>query len=87
MEAAAMGRPVAGYDIRGMREVIDPAFGLLAARGDLAGLTSVVEGLLGDPGRRAELGQRCRDRVASRFSEDGVIERLVTVYDAVGEAS
>ena len=27
MEAAAMGRPVAAYDIRGVREVIDPALG------------------------------------------------------------
>jgi glycosyltransferase involved in cell wall biosynthesis len=84
MEAAAMGRPVAGYDIRGMREVIDPAFGLLAPRGDLAALTTVVEDLLGDPGRRAELGERCRGRVVARFSEDGVIERLTEVYDTVG---
>ena len=87
MEAAAMGRPVAGYDIRGMREVIDPDTGLLAPRGDLAALTSVVEGLLGDPGRRAGLGERCRTRVAARFSEDGVIERLVAVYDAVGDVA
>lgn len=85
MEAAAMGRPVAGYDIRGMREVIDPASGLLAPRGDLAALTSVVEDLLGDPSRRAELGERCHTRVASRFSEAGVVERLVEVYDSMGE--
>ena len=84
MEAAAMGRPVAGYDIRGMREVIDPATGLLAPRGDLAALTSVVERLLGDPAGRAELGDRCRARVAARFSEDGVIDRLTDLYEAVG---
>ena len=85
MEASAMGRPVAGYNIRGMREVIDPAWGTLAPRGDLAGLAAVVEELLGDPVRRAELGKRGRDRVvAARYSEDVVIERLRAVYDEVG---
>ncbi len=85
MEAAAMGRPVAGYDIRGMREVIDPDIGLLVPRGDLTALTALVEELLGDPARRTELGEACRARVASRFSEDRVLERLVAVYGSVPE--
>jgi len=84
MEAAAMGRPVAGYDIRGMREVIDPATGLLARRGDLAALTSTLELLLADPVRRAELGERSRQRVVARYSEDLVVERLERVYEMVG---
>ena len=49
MEAAAMGRTVAAYDIRGMREVIDPSLGLLVARGDRRALATLVEGLLQDP--------------------------------------
>ncbi len=49
MEAAAAGRPVVAYDVRGVREVVDPASGLLVPRGDTTALTGVVEKLLEDP--------------------------------------
>jgi glycosyltransferase involved in cell wall biosynthesis len=85
MEAAAMGRPVAAYDIRGVREVIDPQLGLLAPRGDLRTLTSVVEALLKDPDRCDELGDRCRQWVGSRFSEDRVVDRLRAKYASIAK--
>ena len=84
MEAAAMGMPVAGYDIRGMREVIDAGSGLLVPRGDRTALTRLVSDLLDDPDRRRALGGACADRVRSTFSEEGVIERLRTVYAVMG---
>ena len=84
MEAAAMGRPVVAYDIRGVREVVDPGLGLLAPRGDRIGLTAVVEGLLKDPDRRAELGELSRQWVVDRFSEDLVVERLRATYNSMG---
>ena len=40
MEAAAAGRPVVAYDVRGVREVVDPASGLLVPRGDTAALAA-----------------------------------------------
>jgi glycosyltransferase involved in cell wall biosynthesis len=83
MEAAVMGRPVVAYDIRGVREVIDPESGLLAPRGDQQALTNLVEVLLKDPDRCAELGSRGGEWVASRFSESDVIDRLRVTYDAV----
>jgi glycosyltransferase involved in cell wall biosynthesis len=82
MEAAASGLPVAAYDIRGVREVIDPDLGLLAPRGDVDALTAVVASLVGDPDRCVELGKLCRERVVERFSEDLVIERLRAFYAA-----
>jgi glycosyltransferase involved in cell wall biosynthesis len=81
MEAAAMGRPVLAYDIRGMREVVDPSSGLLVARGDRAALRARLESLLADPERCQALGIAGRDRVVQRFAEDDVIERLRAVYD------
>ncbi len=88
MEAAAMGRTVVAYDIRGMREVIDPTLGLLVPRGDQSALTRVVRGLLEDPGRCSELGDRSRQWVVSRFSEDLVLDRLRKVYaDMTGSAA
>ena len=83
MEAAAMGRPVAAYDIRGVREVIDPESGLLAPRGDKHALTSIIGGLLEDSDRCAALGERCRQWVVPRFSEDQVLERLRAIYGAL----
>lgn len=80
MEAAAAGRPVVAYDVRGVREVIDPTSGLLAPRGDKVALEKVVKELLDDPERRAKLGEACRDRVVDLFSEEGVIQRLRAVY-------
>jgi len=87
MEATAMGLPVVAYDIRGVREVIDPETGLLAPRGDRLALTNAVEALLKDPDRCTALGDRCRRWVVPRFSEDGVIDRLRAVYTVVGQAA
>jgi glycosyltransferase involved in cell wall biosynthesis len=80
MEAAATGRPVVAYDIRGVREVIDPGLGLLAPRGDVTALTAVLGELLDDPDRCDELGKLCRERIVAEFSEDRVIERLKAFY-------
>ena len=84
MEAAAIGRPVVAYDVRGVREVVDPDSGLLVDRGDVAGLIATVESLLGDPARRSAAGEASRARAVERFSEDGVITRLRAIYLKVG---
>jgi glycosyltransferase involved in cell wall biosynthesis len=83
MEAAAMGRTVAAYDIRGMREVIDAGLGLLVPRGDQRALTLLVEDLLKDPARCAELGEQSRRRVVEEFSEQRVVERLRDCYAGI----
>ena len=80
MEASAAGRPVVAYDVRGVREVIDPQSGLLVPRGDTTALISLVADLLGDSERCIKLGEQCRERVVERFSEDAVIERLRSFY-------
>jgi glycosyltransferase involved in cell wall biosynthesis len=87
MEAAAAGRPVVAYDVRGVREVLDPASGLLVPRGDTVALAAVVDALLKDPERRAALGRACQARVLERFSEADVIARLRGVYAELAEAA
>jgi glycosyltransferase involved in cell wall biosynthesis len=87
MEAAAMGRPVVAYDVRGVREVIDPDSGLLVRRGDRDALAGVVGALLAQPGQRLALGDACRRRVVERFSEEAVLERLRALYAEVVAAS
>jgi glycosyltransferase involved in cell wall biosynthesis len=80
MEAAAMGRPVVGYDVRGVREVVPPSTGLLAPRGDRQALLGVMRDLVEDGRRRKNLGVECREAVAARFSEQNVMARLRRVY-------
>jgi glycosyltransferase involved in cell wall biosynthesis len=87
MEAAAAGRPVVAYDVRGVREVLDPGSGLLVPRGDTGALRRVVEGLLADPARRQALGTAAQARVLAGFSEDDVVRRLRTVYAELGTAA
>lgn len=87
MEAAAMGKPVVAYDVRGVREVIDPRSGLLAPRGDLGAIAAVVEKLLADPSASAALGAACREWVVQRFSEDLVIDRMRAVYSRFDRAT
>lgn len=84
MEAAASGRPVAAYDIRGVREVIPPGRNLLAPVGDVEKLTALVDALLGSEKARWAAGDACREWVVTRFSEDRVMERLRRFYAEKG---
>src|SRR5579872_1512206 len=87
MEAAAAGRPVVGYDVRGVREVVSPETGVLVPRGDAAALVRAVTELLDDPERRRALGEEARSAAVRGFSEDGVVERLRGVYAELAAAT
>ena len=80
MEAAAAGRPVVGYDVRGVREVVLPTTGVLVRRGDVDALIRAVDELLDDPARRSALGAEARAAAVRGFSEEGVVSRLRGVY-------
>ncbi len=80
MEAAAAGRPIVAYDIRGVREVVDPELGLLVRRGDVVAMVGRVSELIDDPEGRRSLGKRCQRWVLERFREDEVVERLRSLY-------
>ncbi|MFN2537194.1 MAG: glycosyltransferase [Mycobacteriales bacterium] len=86
MEAAATGRPVVAYDIRGVREVIPPASALLAPVGDVRRLTELVRELVLDEPARLTAGRGCREWVVDRFSEDRVLDRLREFYRQEGLA-
>jgi glycosyltransferase involved in cell wall biosynthesis len=80
MEAAASGRPVVGYNVRGVREVIPPELGLLVRRGDVDALVTLVDELLRNPERLEPLGDACREWVVAEYSEQAVVDRLRRVY-------
>lgn len=79
MEAAATGRPVVAYDIRGVREVV-PDQKLLAEVGNLSSLVNAVGRLLDDAHLRERAGRDCQEWVRARFSEDAVVTRVREFY-------
>jgi glycosyltransferase involved in cell wall biosynthesis len=75
-EAMAFGRPVVATRVGGLRDLEHVLF---VPPGDAAALRGAVERLLGDPGRRAELGEAGRAE-ASGFSLVSAAERLAAAY-------
>lgn len=69
LEAMAHGLPVVAWREGGPAEiVVDRETGLLAAPGDIVGLTAALDALLADAELRAALGTRGRERAATAFN-------------------
>jgi glycosyltransferase involved in cell wall biosynthesis len=81
LEAQSAGTPVVGYDVDGLRDAVGGGGNLVPA-GDLVALRDAVAALLGDPGRRSELGERGRDAMRAEQSWDSVAARLEEIYSA-----
>ena len=54
--------------------------GVLVPAGDVQALRGAVATLLGDPGRRAELGEQGREAMRAEQSWDSVAARLEEIY-------
>ena len=79
----AMALPTIAFDTPVSREYLG-SLGVYAERtGDPAALADAIAGLLNDPRRRIELGQRLRERAARHFSWDRAGRHLLTIYRSV----
>ncbi|MFZ5587758.1 MAG: glycosyltransferase family 4 protein [Thermodesulfobacteriota bacterium] len=74
-EAMACGLPVVASDLGGVPEVAGDCGVLAPAKNDQA-LAAAIAGLLDDPGRRAELARRGRERVQRQFTWAACVDRL-----------
>jgi rhamnosyl/mannosyltransferase len=85
LEAMACGKPVVSTNLpSGVRFVNrHETTGLLVPPAEPDALAGALNRLLDDPSLRARLGQAGRERVASEFHVDRMVERTLTVY---GEA-
>ena len=82
LESFALGKPVVGADIGGIPElVLDGRTGVLFPPGDAARLRAAIDGLLGSPVRRAEMGMAARALVRERFSSEAHVRGLVAIYE------
>jgi glycosyltransferase involved in cell wall biosynthesis len=70
LEAAAMGKPTVGTNVRGTREVIvDEETGYLVPPRDATALANAISRLAADPSRMHEMGQAARRRAEAHFDE------------------
>lgn len=82
LEYMAAGRPVVATDVGGAREaVVEGETGHLVAAGDDAAMAARIVGLLRDPGRAREMGERGRRRVAECFSCAAELARVEALYE------
>lgn len=81
IEAAACGRAAVATRVGGVPEVVEHGrTGLLVAPGDPRALADAVVTLLGDPGRREEMGRRARQLAEERFDMHVWARTLRRVY-------
>jgi glycosyltransferase involved in cell wall biosynthesis len=81
----AMGLPTVAFDTPVSREYMGPLGVYAGQDGDPAVLADAIAGLLDDPARRADLGQKLRDRVAEHFSWEQAGQYLLSIYRSVLE--
>jgi phosphatidylinositol alpha-mannosyltransferase len=82
-EAMSAGAPVLASDLPAFRRVLDHgACGELFPVGDPGALATALVRLLGDPGRRAELGARASLEVR-RYDWKVVARQIVDIYETV----
>jgi glycosyltransferase involved in cell wall biosynthesis len=82
LEASALGRPVVGYRHSGLVEsVVSGHTGLLASEGDVAGLATLLEGLLRDRSELRRLAGNARRHVEERFELRSCLRRVEEVYE------
>ncbi|MGF1664172.1 MAG: glycosyltransferase family 4 protein [Kineosporiaceae bacterium] len=67
LEAMLLGVPVVAFAVGGVPEQVGDT-GVLVPPGDVEAFAAAVRDLADDPGRRAELGRRARERAVDRFS-------------------
>lgn len=84
IEAMACGTPVVASDVGGLQyTVVSEKTGLLAPAKDTEAFSHAIDRILADPQWRSQLGANARQRVAQKFSWDGVATQLSQLYGRV----
>jgi glycosyltransferase involved in cell wall biosynthesis len=81
LEAMAMQRPVVGFRVGGVTEIVQHGrTGVLVGDGDLDALVGAMNDAACTPGRSEELGRSAREHVASCFSTEVMCEGYARAY-------
>jgi colanic acid/amylovoran biosynthesis glycosyltransferase len=84
LEAQAMGLPVVGFSSGGISEaVVNGETGLLAAVGDVDGLTRSLRTLIDNPSLRSKMATAARTHVCRKFNLQTQTARLEDIYSRI----
>ncbi|MGI8526308.1 MAG: glycosyltransferase family 4 protein [Pseudolabrys sp.] len=82
LEAAAAGKPLLASRVGGIPEIYGELADALVPPDDATALAKAISASLDDPAAAAALAYRLRERVASGFSLDGMVEGVLEGYRA-----
>ena len=85
MEAMAMGKPVIGSDIRGIRDLLKDGAGLLVPPNDHEALAEAMARIIEEPEKAAEMGKTGRRRILKEYDISIIKERYLAVYGKAAE--
>jgi glycosyltransferase involved in cell wall biosynthesis len=81
----SFGLPVIATPVGGVPEIVtDGVDGLLVPPGDIDALAAAIVRLMSEPALRERLGRAARETIATRFSLDSAVERLLGIYRRFG---
>jgi len=83
IHALAAGVPAVATRVGGIPEIVGENAGVLVPPGEPAALAGAVRDLVGDAGRRREMGEAARARFGARFEGTAWARRLAAIYAGV----
>ncbi|ARP98402.1 hypothetical protein CAK95_04330 [Pseudorhodoplanes sinuspersici] len=88
LETAAAGMPLITTNVGGIPEIYGPLSDALVPPGNVEALADAIERTLANPAAAAKLAQDLRARVAASFSQDGMVDGVLSAYrQALGDTS
>jgi glycosyltransferase involved in cell wall biosynthesis len=86
MESLAMGVPVIGSDIRGVRDLLADGCGVLVPPGDIEALATAFDEMAEDPDRAKQMGRLGHEKMQGDYSLPAVIAEHERLYADVLES-
>ena len=88
LETAAAGMPLITTNVGGIPEIYGPLSDALVPPGNVEALAEAIERTLANPAAAVKLAQDLRARVAASFSQDGMVDGVLSAYrQALGDTS
>ncbi len=80
LETAAAGMPLITTNVGGIPEIYGPQAHALVPPGQVDALADAIERTIANPAAAAQFAQNLRTRVASSFSQDGMVDGVLSAY-------